>query len=97
MSVLHTFMKKYLNFRCIYMGFTDKTTIYLSSNTVFLPFINKSNASAFVFVLLLVLFAVVCFNTLHMESFRCIRMSNGKNNQVSFSFKFISSSVTLNK
>lgn len=89
--------EKCLNFRCIYMGFTDKTTIYLRSNTVFLPFINELNASAFVFVLLLVLFAFACFNTLRMESFSCIRMSNGKNNQVRFSFKFISSSVSLNK
>lgn len=72
------------------MGFTYKATIYFNSNTVFLPFFNVLNALALV-LLSFVLFAFACFNSLHGESFCCIRISNVKNNQVSSSFNFISS------
>ena len=50
------------------MGFTDKATIYLNSDTVFLLFSKEWNVSALVFVLLFILFAFVCFSSLHKKA-----------------------------
>lgn len=96
--IIYIYEKYCVNFRYIYVGFNSKVNSYLSSYTDFLSFFNELNVWALVFILpFLILFHFACFNSLPKESFGCIWMTNGKNNQVSSSLQFISSSMTLNK